>query len=124
MNTNKSLNFNHYLYVILYFLDFFTTWLVVSKLIVKYKDYIFPKALVNALGSSFPPFVIGFIWFINICYIVILTETIFYLLKKEKTREHGVKGGLLLVGGAFLLDVVCLPAEVLYWIGREIYRRF
>ena len=89
-NTNKSLNFNHYLYVILYFLDFFTTWLVVSKLIVKYKDCIFPKALVNALGSSFPPFVIGFIWFINLCYIVILTETIFYLLKKEKYKAIAV----------------------------------
>ena len=51
-------------------------------------------------------------------------EDEFFAIAKEKTREHGVKGGLLLVGGAFLLDVVCLPAEVLYWIGREIYRRF
>ena len=51
-------------------------------------------------------------------------EEEFDAIAKEKTREHGVKGGLFLVGGAFLLDVVCLPAEVLYWIGREIYRRF
>ena len=51
-------------------------------------------------------------------------EEEFDAIAKEKTREHGVKGGLFLVGGAFLLDVVCLPAEALYWIGREIYRRF
>ena len=51
-------------------------------------------------------------------------EDEFFAIAKEETREHGVKGGLFLVGGAFLLDVVCLPAEVLYWIGREIYRRF
>ena len=40
-------------------------------------------------------------------------------------ETHGkVKGGLFLVGGAVLLDIVLLPAEALYWIGREIYRRF
>ncbi len=48
-------------------------------------------------------------------------EDEFFAIAKEKTREHGVKGGLFLVGGAFLLDVVCLPAEVLYWIGRKLF---
>lgn len=102
-NTNKSLNFNHYLYVILYFLDFFTTWLVVSKLIVKYKDYIFPKALVNALGSSFPPFAVGFTYFINISYIVILTETIFYFLKKENYKACAVLLWILFAKDIFFI---------------------
>ena len=51
-------------------------------------------------------------------------EEEFYTIAKEETREHGVKGGLFLVGGAVLLDIVLLPVEVLYWIGRGIYRRF
>ena len=51
-------------------------------------------------------------------------EDEFFAIAKDETREHGVKGGLFLVGGAVLLDIVLLPAEALYWIGREIYRRF
>ena len=44
-------------------------------------------------------------------------EEEFNAIAKSETREHGVKGGLFLVGGAILLDIV-LPAEVLYWTGR------
>ena len=45
-------------------------------------------------------------------------EEEFYAIAKKETREDGVKGGLFLVGGAILLDIVLLPAEVLYWAGR------
>lgn len=39
-------------------------------------------------------------------------------------ETHGkVKGGLYLVGGAILLDIVLLPAEALYWIGRVIVEK-
>ena len=50
-------------------------------------------------------------------------EEEFCTIAKEETREHGVKGGLLLVGGAVLLDIVLLPAEALYWIGRVIVEK-
>ena len=48
-------------------------------------------------------------------------EEEFDAIAKEKTREHGVKGGLFLVGGAVLLDIVLLPVEALYWIGRKTF---
>ena len=45
-------------------------------------------------------------------------EEEFNAIAKKETREDGVKGGWYLVGGAVLMDIAMLPAEVLYWIVR------
>ena len=48
-------------------------------------------------------------------------EEEFNAIAKKETREDGVKGGWYLVGGAVLMDIAMLPAEVLYWTVRVIY---
>lgn len=103
MNTKRSLNFNHYLYMILYWLDIFTTVAVMQYYTVKYREYIFPQKLVNALGSSFPMFAYYFVIFVDICYIVILTKTIFYFLKKKNFKACAILLWVLISKDVFFI---------------------
>ena len=63
----KAKIFNIYL-LFVYLLDIFVNFIIVSKIIVKYKNYIFSEALVIACGEKFPIIAICFIMFISLIY--------------------------------------------------------
>lgn len=72
--------FNIYL-LIVYLLDIFVNFIIVSKIIVKYKSYIFPEALVMACGEKFPIIAVCFIMFISLVYSVAVAYMLLTLCK-------------------------------------------
>lgn len=101
-----KMNYNPF--VTLYIVDIYTTWLAVPRFVVKYKEYIFPKKLVIALGSWFPLFAKSLTFFIIISYFVIVTGTILFLLKKEKIKACDI---LLLI--LFAKDIFFIALRII-----------
>lgn len=81
-------------FITLYILDIYTTWLVVPRFVIKYKEYIFPKKLVLALGSWFPLFAksLTFFYYYELYCHCDRNDYIFIEKRKKESMCHSIVG--------------------------------
>ena len=80
---SKSGLYQSYLFVV-YLLDIFINFFIISTIAVEFKEWIFPKALVVVCGEFFPTIAVCFIIFLSLIYAISLAYIFCFLLCKGK----------------------------------------